>query len=85
MSNFIWGACAMASLVIAAFFWKFYRRTSDRLLAMFALAFVTLSVHWIGLGIAQPQEDTRHYFFVLRLLAFLIIAVAIVDKNRTAK
>lgn len=85
MTNFLWGACAMASLVIAAFFWKFYRRTSDRLLAMFALAFATLSIHWIGLGLVQPQEDTRHYFFVLRLLAFLLIIAGIVEKNRTPK
>jgi hypothetical protein len=85
MTNFIWGACAMASLVIAAYFWKFYRRTSDRLHAMFALAFVAFSVHWVGLGLVQPEEDTRHYFYVLRLLAFLLIAVAIIDKNRTSE
>jgi hypothetical protein len=85
MTLFLWGACAMASSVVALFFWKFYRRTADRLLAMFALAFASLAVHWIGLAIAQPQEDTRHFFYILRLIAFLLIIVAIVDKNRARK
>lgn len=85
MTLFMWGACAMASAVIAVFFWTFYRNTADRLLAMFSLAFGSLSLHWVGLAIAQPAEDTRHYFYVLRLLAFLLIIAAIVDKNRGRK
>ena len=82
MTMFMWGACAMASGVIALFFWKFYRRAADRLLLMFSLAFATLAVHWTGLAVVQPYEDVRHYFYVLRLVAFLLILVAIVDKNR---
>ena len=72
----------MASTVIALFFWKFYRRAADRLLLMFALAFAALAAHWIGLAIVQPHQDIRHYFYVLRLVAFVLILVAIVDKNR---
>jgi hypothetical protein len=82
MTAFLLGACAMASAVIAMFLWKFYRRTSDRLFALFALAFASLSAHWIGLGIVQPTEETRHYFFLLRLLAFCLIIAGIVAKNR---
>jgi hypothetical protein len=85
MTLFLWGACATASAVIALFFWKFYRRASDRLLALFALAFATLSAHWIGLAVVQPAEDIRHWFYIVRLAAFLIIIVAIVDKNRSHK
>lgn len=85
MSAFVWGACAMASAVIALYFWKFYRRAGDRLLMLFSLAFATLSLHWIGLGVVQPPEETRHYFYVVRLVAFLLIVVAIVDKNRAER
>jgi hypothetical protein len=84
MNAFVWGMCAMASAVIALFFWKFYRSAGDRLLAWFALAFASLSAHWIGLGVVQPAEDMRHYFYLLRLLAFMLIIAAIVDKNRGA-
>jgi hydrogenase/urease accessory protein HupE len=81
MTLFLWGACAMASATIALFFWSFYRRTAERLLATFALGFATLAVHWVGLAIVQPVEETRHYFYVLRLVAFLLIIIGIVDKN----
>ena len=85
MTLFLWGACAMGSATIALFFWKFYRRTADRLLAMFSLSFATLALHWIGLAVVQPVEDTRHYFYVLRLVAFLLIIVGIADKNMARK
>lgn len=82
MNAFLWGLCAMASAVISLFFWRYYLAARDRLLAWFSLAFASLSAHWIGLGVVQPSEDVRHYFYLLRLLAFLLIIAAIVDKNR---
>lgn len=85
ITMFLWGACALASTVIALFFWKFYRRTADRLLVMFALAFASLAIHWLGLAFVQPEEDVRHWFYILRLVAFLLIIAAIVDKNRASK
>ena len=85
MSLFAWGACAALSSVAGLFFWQLlYRETRDRLFAMFAMAFWCLSVHWCALAIVNPEVDTRHYFFVLRLLAFLLIIAAIIDKNRAA-
>ena len=82
MNLFLWGGCAMASAVIALFFWRFFRDTRDRLFAMFSLAFWTLTAHWAALASLTPGEETRHYFYVLRLIAFLLILVAVIDKNR---
>lgn len=82
MTLFAWGACAALSSVAGLFFWKFYRDTSDRLFAMFAMAFWCLAAHWCGLAIVNPEADTRHYFFVIRLMGFLLIIAAIIDKNR---
>jgi hypothetical protein len=65
------------------FFWRFFSQTRDRLFAMFALAFWTLAMHWVCLAVVMPQDDTRHYFYVLRLAAFLLIVAAIIDKNRS--
>jgi peptidoglycan/LPS O-acetylase OafA/YrhL len=82
MSLFVWGGCAMASAVIALFFWRFFRDTGDRLFAMFSLAFWALASHWAALASLTPGEETRHYFYVLRLIAFLLILTAVIDKNR---
>jgi len=85
MNQFLWGALCLAALIIALFFWRFWTQSHDRLFVFFSLAFCTLSLHWLGLAIVNPLTESRHYLFVLRLLAFLLILVAIIDKNRRAK
>jgi hypothetical protein len=72
----------MASWVVGLLFLRYWRKSRDRLFAIFAVAFWVLSLHWIGLAIAQPSDETRHYLYLFRLVAFLLILWAIVDKNR---
>ena len=81
-SPFFWGALALASWVAGLFFAKFWRLSRDRLFGLFALAFWTLALHWTLLGILDSPVETRHYLYLLRLAAFVLIIVAIVDKNR---
>jgi hypothetical protein len=78
------GALVMASAVIALFFLRFWRDTRDRLFLMFSLAFWVLAANWLGLGLVAQQEDARTLLYVVRLLAFVLILVAVVDKNRAA-
>jgi hypothetical protein len=44
--------------------------------------FWILAAHWTALGIVNPAEETRHYLYLLRLLAFAVILVGVIDKNR---
>ena len=64
------------------YFSNFWRITGDRLFRLFAYAFWVLALHWTALGILEPTVESRHYLYLLRLLAFVLILVAIVDKNR---
>ena len=82
---FLWGACAMASGTVAVYFLRFWVQGRDRLFLFFALAFAALALHWLGLGIVRPPEETRHYLYLLRLLAFLLITAGVVDKNRATR
>jgi hypothetical protein len=82
MSPLFWGALALACWVAGLFFAKFWRVSRDRLFGLFALAFWTLALHWMLLGIFSPPVETRHYLYLLRLAAFILIIVAIADKNR---
>ena len=82
MEHVIMGAIAMASAIAAVFFLRFWRDTGDRLFAMFALAFLLLGITRLGLATSpQDLEGHTHWYWV-RLVAFLLILVAIVDKNR---
>ena len=84
MQDFIMGAIAMASLVAVLFFLRFWRETGDRLFAMFSLCFLLLGISRLGLAMMNDAAEEKTYFYWLRLLAYVLILVAIVDKNRQA-
>ncbi len=84
MNTFLWGATAMGCWAVGLVFLRSWRLTADRFFALFAAAFWILSAHWVALGLGGVVDETRHYFYAIRLLGFLLMLVAIVDKNRSA-
>lgn len=81
MNDFLWGAIAVTSLAIGLRFLRFWKEAHERLFAFFALAFWLLGAQWILLEIFHPPSESRHYFYLLRLAAYLLIIAGIVDKN----
>ena len=79
---FLQGICGLAAWVIGLVFLRFWRETRDRLFAYFAIGFWLLSASWALLGLANPTAESRPYIYGIRLVAFLLIIAAIVDKNR---
>lgn len=77
------GAVVMGYGVCALFFIRFWRATDDRLFVIFALAFGLLALQALALALINPVEEWRTGLYVVRLLAFLLILGAIVDKNRS--
>ena len=84
MKIYAWGLLSMASLVAALFFLRFWRETRERLFAFFALAFLGLGATWLGLAIINHPADEaqQEYAYVVRLVAFVILLIGIIDKNR---
>lgn len=82
VNQVLWAMTAMACLGVAVFFLRFWRQTSDRLFLLFAVAFGLLGAHWTVLAALNPVRDSRHLAYLIRLAAFLVIIVAILDKNR---
>jgi lipopolysaccharide export LptBFGC system permease protein LptF len=85
MNQLLWGMLAMAALVAALLFLRLWRTGRDRLFLFFAAAFALLALNWLGLGVSNPEQETLHYAYVLRLGAFVLIIVGIVDKNRRVR
>jgi hypothetical protein len=79
---FLQGICAAGSWAIGLFFLRFWRDGRDRLFACFGVGFWLLAVNWTLLGLTSPTEETRPYIYALRLAAFLLIIVGVIDKNR---
>jgi RsiW-degrading membrane proteinase PrsW (M82 family) len=86
LSHFLDGAMVAFCLGIAAFQIKFWRRTSDRLFLGFAVSFLLMAVNRSALTAATTTaSESTTYLYLIRLVAFVIIIVAIVDKNRSKK
>ena len=81
INQFLLGALAMACAVAGLFFLQFWRKTHDRLFIIFAFAFWLLGVNWAALAFTKGDE-ARTWFYLIRLLAFVLILIGIIDKNR---
>jgi hypothetical protein len=75
---FLSGLITMMYIVIATFFLRFWRDSRDRLFFFFSGAFAILAVQRLLLMLFPALEA----LYLLRLLAFVLIIAAIVDKNR---
>lgn len=81
MSEFLRGAVAACCLLAGLFFLRFWKLTRDRLFLLFSVAFWIFGLNWVLLTAGGPLSE---HLYVLRLLTFLLIAAAVVDKNRRA-
>lgn len=75
------GATAMAGLVAALFFLKFWRRTKDSFFLLFAAAFAIDSIGRFVLAGMQSSDIAEPVYFLPRLVTFGLIVIAIIRKN----
>ena len=85
MKQFCWGMLTMASVVASLFFLRYWKASGERLFAFFAVAFAMLAVNWLALTAVDPAFEARHLIYLIRLAAFIVIIVGIVDKNRALR
>ena len=82
LAVFLMGEIAMESFVAALFFLRFWRHTHDRLFLIFSMAFFLLGLTRLALALVSPKQEEHTYVYWVRLAAFVLILVAIIDKNR---
>ena len=84
VAGLISSAIVMGYAVCALFFMRFWRQTADRLFLVFSMAFWLFALQRLALVLTEPVEETRTGLYLVRLLGFLLILGAIIDKNRSA-
>lgn len=82
LNQFFAGAAIVSLFVIALFFLRFWKRTHDRLFIYFAAAFVILMIERIIRAAMIIENEWAPYVYTVRLTAFVLIILGIVDKNR---
>lgn len=79
------GAIAMACFVATLLFAHFWKTTGDRFFLFFALSFGLEGASRTIMGVTKYTSEQEPLLYVIRLLAFLIIIWAIIDKNLVRK
>ena len=81
MVDFLAGALTLAYVIAAVYFLQFWRRTTDRLFLAFAAAFMLLALNQVAVFAVGVGDERYNYAYILRVLGFILILAAIVDKN----
>ncbi|HTV79928.1 MAG TPA: DUF5985 family protein [Steroidobacteraceae bacterium] len=84
MRDLLLGVLVTTCVIAALFFFQFWRSSRDRLFAFFSIAFSAMAVDWFVHVLAPPSDLARAEGYLIRLFAFAVIIVGIVDKNRRA-
>jgi hypothetical protein len=79
--DFLFGLLTAMSFVCGLFFLRYWRSSGDRFFVFFTVAMWSLGATWALLTNHRSDEYTP-YCYLLRLFAFVLILVAIFDKNR---
>jgi hypothetical protein len=83
MLNFASGLVTMGYAVAGLFFLRFFVVTGDRLFASFAVAFWLLATNQALVSIFSIENEATSAIYLLRLIAFVFMILAIVSKNLT--
>jgi hypothetical protein len=81
-NQFISGAVFLGFLTSALFFFRFWNKTNDRLFLMFAISFFLMGIERIVVSFVPVRGEFQFYVYGIRLLAFVLLLWAILDKNR---
>lgn len=81
MDGFVAGLITMGYAIAGLFFLKFWARSRDTLFIKFAAAFWLLAINQALLAAIENPLGEKSWPYLVRLLAFGLIVVAILQKN----
>ena len=81
LGAFVSGLVTMCFAAIGLCFMRFWTLNRDPLFIAFAVAFWLLAVNQALVGLSVVPREERSWVYLLRVAAFLVIAIAIVRKN----
>jgi hypothetical protein len=79
------GGIVVAAFLAGLFFWRFWTKTRERLFIFFAAAFWALALERVLLVRSGVGNEINPLLYLVRLAAFVLIAVGMADKNRSSR
>ncbi|HEX4138605.1 MAG TPA: DUF5985 family protein [Bryobacteraceae bacterium] len=81
IDGFLLGLIAMASIIAGIFFLKFWRDTRDSFFLSFGASFVIEGLNRSAVLFTDKPNEGSPWTYLIRLLSFLLILIAILRKN----
>jgi len=81
VNSFLSGMVTAGFLAAGLFFARFWARSREFLFLAFAAAFWLLALNQALVALVPEPEERQSWFYLLRVAAFLLIAIAIIRKN----
>jgi hypothetical protein len=85
LNQFVLGAITLGFFLIGLFFLRFWKKVHDRFFLIFGVAFFVLGLERLILAFTDPAFEYRPFIYLVRLAAFILIILAVIDKNRGGK
>jgi uncharacterized membrane protein len=85
LNQFELGAITLGFFLIGLYFLRFWRKIHDRFFLIFGIAFFVLGLERLILAFTDPAFEYRPFIYLVRLTAFVLIMVAVIDKNRAGQ
>ncbi|MBX9567594.1 MAG: hypothetical protein K2X77_01810 [Candidatus Obscuribacterales bacterium] len=85
IEHLIRGATITSDICIALFFFRFWTEKRDKFFLHFACAFSLIALSTFAVVLLGKAADFKPFAYGLRLLAYLLIIFAIINKNRPEK
>jgi uncharacterized membrane protein HdeD (DUF308 family) len=82
MNALLSGGIATLSIVAGVFFLRFWRSSRDRFFLYFAASFLIEGVNRFVLYLTVGLQEDAPAYYLIRLIAYGLIVLAIVAKNR---
>lgn len=82
IDQFLSGAVTMGFATASILFYSYWRRTREPLFLTFAASFTLLAMNYAWLALTNIPVEERSALYIVRLIAFSLIIVAIVQGNR---
>jgi hypothetical protein len=85
MAPVLEGGIAVMSLFVGLFFYRFWFHTRDRLFLYFAWAFWIEGANRAILALLPQASESEPVLYLFRLLSYVLIILAVWQKNRLRK
>lgn len=84
VNYFLSGGSFLGFVAAGLVFLRFWQKSHDRFFATFSISFFMMAIERVLVLQINPEMEIHSYIYIFRLVGFIFVIAAIVEKNREA-